>query len=84
MTKAALINMVKSLCMEFIPDNIRINAIGPGFIETHMTEPIKDLQKAKNLKVNPKIYGKASEVASVVAAMCSEDGSFINGETYFM
>ena len=41
MTKAALINMVKSLAMELMPDNIRINAIGPGFIETHMTEPIK-------------------------------------------
>ncbi|CDW80890.1 dehydrogenase reductase sdr family member 4 [Stylonychia lemnae] len=84
MTKATLISMIKSLAQELIPDNIRINGIGPGFVETHMTEPIKMLQKSRKQELNPKIYGQPSQIASIVATMCSEDGSFVNGETYFM
>ena len=44
MTKAVLINMVKSLAMELMPDNIRINAIGPGLIETRMSIPLRKIQ----------------------------------------
>ncbi|CDW83289.1 cylg protein [Stylonychia lemnae] len=84
MTKATQISMIKSLAQEFIPDNIRINGIGPGFIDTPMTEPIKLLQLQNKQEINPKLFGQPSQISSIVATMCSEDGGFVNGETYFM
>eukprot|EP00347_Sterkiella_histriomuscorum_P017097 403350680 len=83
MSKAGLINMVKSLAMELMPDNIRVNAIGPGFIKTAMTDPLQELMKQKGKKPDPKIVGEPHQIAGIVAMMCSEDGSFVNGETYF-
>lgn len=38
MTKSALINMVKWLAQELIDDDIRVNAIAPGFVYTRMTD----------------------------------------------
>ena len=80
MTKAALNNMVQWLSHELMDDGIRVNAVGPGLTKTNMTKPefdlgIEDFFPAKSL-------GKPEEIASVIAMICSKDGSFVNGETY--
>ncbi len=75
-SKAGLIGLTKSVARELSSRNICCNAVAPGFIETEMTE---------NLNNNPLInqipllrMGKASEVADVVAFLCTAD--YITGE----
>jgi dehydrogenase/reductase SDR family protein 4 len=78
-TKAGVNNMVRSLSVELMEDNIRVNAIAPGLVNTDMAAPfIKD-----NSLINDKNCAKPDQIASVIATICSEDdGSFMNGEIY--
>ena len=80
MTKAALENMVKWMCITLREDNIRINTITPGIIKTEFSGP---LWKNRD-DVNEKAKGEASEIASVAAMMCSKEGSFINGTSFYV
>lgn len=78
-TKAGINNMVKSLSVELMEDNIRVNAIAPGLVDTEMAAPfIKD-----NKLINSKNCAQPEQIASVIATICSpQDGSFMNGEIY--
>lgn len=49
-----------------------------------MTDPVIEMQKKQGIDPNPKLVGTPVDIASIVATMCSEDGSFVNGETYFI
>lgn len=66
-TKAGINNMVKSLSVELMEDNIRVNAIAPGLVDTEMAAPfIKG-----NTLINEKNCGKPEQIASVIATVCS-------------
>jgi 3-oxoacyl-[acyl-carrier protein] reductase len=78
-TKAGINNMVRSLSVEFMDDNIRVNAIAPGLVDTEMASPFI----RGNTLINDKNCGKPEQIASVIATICSpSDGSFMNGEVY--
>ena len=77
MTKAALDNMIVSLCAEFRPDGIRVTGVAPGLVKTKLAGPIfsKD--------IDPTSYALPPAIGSVVATICSKsDGSFMNGEIF--
>ena len=78
MTKAVLNNMAKWMKEELREDGIRVNCIAPGMIETEMTVPGI---RSKNVNFPEDSIGKAEQIGSVSAMICSDDGSFINGET---
>ena len=76
--KAALIGATKALAQEAAARNVTVNAVAPGFIETDMT---KDLPQDELKQLVPmKRFGKADEVAALVAFLCSEDAAYITGE----
>ena len=76
--KAALIGATKALSQEVAPRKVTVNAVAPGFIETDMT---KDLPQDELKQLVPmKRFGKADEVAALVAFLCSEDAAYITGE----
>lgn len=76
--KAALIGATKALAQEVAPRNITVNAVAPGFIETDMT---KDLAQDELKKLIPTgRFGKADEVAALVAFLASDDAAYITGE----
>ena len=78
-TKAGVNNMAKSLSVELMDDNIRVNAIAPGLVNTEMAAPFI----RGNSVVNEKNCAKPEDIASVIATICSDqDGSFMNGEVY--
>ena len=80
-SKAGLVGLTKSAAKEFGSRNIRVNAVAPGFIETEMTEALKPEWREVVLKQIPLArLGAAEDVARVVAFLCSEDASYIQGE----
>ena len=80
-SKGAVTSFSKSLALEFAPKT-RVNIVAPGIIETSMTNDLLR-QKGQALLSNTplKRYGTADEVAGVIAFLCSDLASFINGET---
>ena len=81
-TKAGLIGFTKSLAKELAPRNILVNAVAPGFIETDMTEALKEEIKETYKKQIPLgRFGKPQEVARVVLFLASPMADYITGET---
>lgn len=80
-SKAGIIGLTKSLAKELGSRNIQVNAVAPGFIETQMTEVLKDSVKEEISKVIPlKRMGSVKDVANVVNFLASENSSYITGQ----
>ncbi len=80
-SKAGIIGFTKSLAKEVASRNILVNAVAPGFIETNMTDILKQEVKdeiAKNIPL--KRMGTPKDVANVVKFLASEDSSYITGQ----
>lgn len=80
-SKAGIIGFTKSLAKEVSSRNILVNAVAPGFIESDMTNALKDEVKeeiAKNIPL--KRIGKPEDVSNVVKFLASDDSSYITGQ----
>ena len=76
--KAALIGATKALAQEVAARKVTVNAVAPGFIESDMTG---DLSQDELKKLVPmKRFGKAEEVAALVAFLASDGAAYITGE----
>ncbi len=81
-SKAGIIGFTKSVAKEVASRNIRCNAIAPGFVETDMTNYLKEGAGADEfLKVIPlSRFGKAEEIANATLFLASEMGSYVTGQ----
>lgn len=80
-TKGAVNSMTATLAKELSPRGILVNAVAPGFIETEMMDAIPQEKKEEYLKAIPMHrYGKAEDVANVVAQLCSESFGYMTGQ----
>ena len=80
-SKAGIIGFTKSLAKELGGKNILVNAIAPGYIQTSMTDSLKDEIKediAKNIPL--KRLGEPKDIANLVKFLASEDSSYITGQ----
>lgn len=85
-TKAAVVNLAKTLSADLLSKNIRVNTLSPGPIETPIfarmggtAEQVKQTQDHMATMVPLKRLGKSSEIAKTVLFLASEDSSFILG-----
>lgn len=84
-SKHGVVGLTRAAALEYGALNIRINAIGPGFIETPMTAPIRstDAGLAMITAQHPiGRLGKSEEIASLALFLCSDGASFITGAYY--
>lgn len=81
-SKAGIIGFTKSIAAELGSRNIRCNAIAPGFIETDMTDYLKEGDAAKAFlnQIPLGRFGKAEEVANVALFLASNLSSYVNGQ----
>jgi len=79
-SKAAVIGITRSLAKELAPQNIRCNAIAPGFIDTDMARSIpadKFAERVASVKMGR--LGRADEVADVAVFLASDLSSYVTG-----
>lgn len=83
MSKHALSGLVQTLAIELGSFNIKVNALAPGVIETKMTKHNNSSEQVFKLTTDIPLgrLGKPEDVAKVAFFLCSEDNSFITGQT---
>jgi len=78
--KAGLIGAGRSVARELGGRGITVNIVAPGFIDTDMTQELSAADRAAILAAIPTgRYGEVSEVADLIAYLCSPQAAYING-----
>jgi len=89
--KAGLQGMARTLAIELGPFGINVNAVAPGFVETRMTEATarrmgvdwEDFKKAAAERTPVRRIGQPVDIANVIAFLCSDESSFVSGQTIY-
>jgi len=85
-SKAGLGMLTKTMALSLARHNIRVNAVGPGPIETDMTAPIladEGLNRLMLSRTPLGRFGEAAEIAGVVSFLAGADASFMTGQTLY-
>jgi NAD(P)-dependent dehydrogenase (short-subunit alcohol dehydrogenase family) len=81
--KGGLVMLTRSLAVDLVDLNIRVNAVCPGYILTPMTAPYTgnpDAASAIRAAIPMRRFGMPEEVAAAIAFLASSDASYITGE----
>lgn len=79
-SKGAINQMTRSLALTYARNNIRVNAIAPGYVDTPILAMVPD--EAKNAMANQLPIGRLGkdvEIASLICYLLSDESSFITG-----
>ena len=90
--KAGLQGMARTLAIELGPFNINVNVVAPGFVETRMTRATAErmgidfetFKQGAALQTPLRRIGQPEDIASVIAFLCSEESSFVSGQTIYV
>jgi glucose 1-dehydrogenase len=85
-SKGGVSQLTRATSIALAPFGIRVNAIGPGTIETDMARGVLADKSAMNRAMSRTPMGRvgaASEVASIAAFLVSDDASYVTGETVY-
>ncbi len=80
--KHGVIGLTKQFGLDGASDNVRVNAICPGWIDTPLIAPLKELQQMLDWAVqNTPLgrFGRPEEIAKAALFLASDDSSFMTG-----
>lgn len=84
-SKGGVIGLTEALAGELGPNNITVNAIGPGAITTEMTQGMTpDAAKAMTTRLPIKRFGTGEEIAAAVVYLASEEAAYTTGATLYV
>jgi len=81
-SKGAVVQLTRTCAVEWAPHNIRVNAIGPGYVRTEMTAATLDTPEAGLVIQRKTALGRAArpdEIASAAVYLASEASSYVTG-----
>ncbi|MDR2037756.1 MAG: glucose 1-dehydrogenase [Bacteroidales bacterium] len=83
--KHGVIGLTKNVALEYGKHNIRANAVGPGFVDTHLTQGLTSDKECYDFLVHKHPMGrlgKVDEIVDLVLWLSSDRASFCNGGFY--
>ncbi|WP_428533384.1 glucose 1-dehydrogenase [Rhodopila sp.] len=81
--KHGVIGLTKSAAVEYAEDNIRVNAVCPGYIVTRMTALHRQQRSEAVIARTPmRRFGEPREIAETVVWLCSDRASYVTGAAY--
>jgi NAD(P)-dependent dehydrogenase (short-subunit alcohol dehydrogenase family) len=81
--KHGVVGLTKTAAIEYATDNIRVNSVCPGYIETDMTKDTMARRGGQILaRVPAKRMGVPKEIAEMVCWLASDRASFVTGANY--
>lgn len=86
-SKGGVMQLTKAAALALAPHGIRVNAVGPGSIDTEMMAGVNanpDAMKMAMSRTPLKRMGSAREIGNTVAFLASDKASYITGETIYV
>ena len=86
-SKGGLLSLTKTLAVEWAKYDINVNAIGPGYIATELTEPLwtnDEFNKWVLSKTPLARWGKPEDLAGTAVMLSSKAGDFITGQIIYV
>lgn len=84
-SKFAVIGMTKSAALEYGRDNIRINAVCPGYTRTPLLDKLlgfrPEMEETLKRLIPMDRFGEAEEIAEAIAWLASDSARFVTGQT---
>jgi NAD(P)-dependent dehydrogenase (short-subunit alcohol dehydrogenase family) len=83
-SKGGIVQLTKSLAIAWAKDGIRVNALAPGWIETPLTEALRDNpQRSREILDRTPLgrWGRPEDLAGAAVFLCSPAAGFITGVT---
>src|SRR5215467_10722145 len=81
--KHGVVGLTKTAALEYADNNVRVNAVCPGYIETNMTA---DTMRRRGQQIMAMVpfhrMGKPEEIAEMVLWLCSDRASYVSGAAY--
>lgn len=84
-SKAADMQLARNLAVEFGPDNVRVNTIAPGLVQTDFARALWEnpaILKASTERAALKRIGQPDEIAGMAVFLASKAGGFTTGQTF--
>lgn len=81
-SKGGVVQLTRSLAIAWAPDQVRVNALAPGWIETELTRPLhEDPERSQQILQRTPLgrWGEPSDVADAAVFLCSPGARFITG-----
>lgn len=85
-TKAGLVSFTRTLALEWARDNIRVNALCPGYFDTPMNHEFWDSKGGKGIinKIPMQRVGDPAEIKPAIIFLASDANTFMTGTTLFV
>jgi NAD(P)-dependent dehydrogenase (short-subunit alcohol dehydrogenase family) len=81
--KHGVVGLTRTAALEYAARGVRVNAVGPGYIDTPLLEDLPQEARAALVGLHPiGRLGRAEEVAELVAWLSSDQASFVTGAYY--
>jgi gluconate 5-dehydrogenase len=86
-SKGGMLMLTKTLAVEWAKYNINVNAIGPGYIATELTKPLRDdvnFDRWVLTNTPLKRWGRPEDLVGTAVLLASEAGDFITGQIIYV